>query len=508
MTISLSELAKLRLDEGILDDIDTQLAAGDKYMDLKRVEKWAEKSRKKPYFAKQKKGLVLVGDYEINDIDEEEYSGTVIKRVTGNLTITNCDLKNLNGLFAIDCEISGTLTIEDNKNLVSLEGHPFKVGSLVISGNTNLKKIESTPLVSNNLYLYKNGKKFKKEDLLKNTNVIVYKNIFCSEESDDIVISESQINEAVKAPQLMILLNAINSAKDKESKNIINNFFGHFPWDKINASDVYEYDCKDPQALPAAKQYISSKRRGFFFTLNSNGEVIAVYSRHGRFRLIDDYGNRRKIYQYSDLLNAPVYQTEREIKSANTLIIVDLNRYKDTYDIIAKRSEIKRDAVALKRGDEMDPRKKYYNPSIVRYYQSIADANRERYNKLLTQIKAERAAKTNTFTELKTKIDDLFARYTNLLEKILKDPKKYSTFDLEYLNRRFKYTNSTSKYSSIENGLIPSLEKYFKFIISSSKGSGFYGHHSDIEDKIKNLENDIREQIRRTEDYIKELENK
>ena len=43
------------------------------------------------------------------------------------------------------------------------------------------------------------------------------------------------------------------------------------------------------------------------------------------------------------------------------LIDIDLNRYKDTYDIIAKRSEIKRDAVALKRGDEMDPNKKYYN---------------------------------------------------------------------------------------------------------------------------------------------------
>ena len=59
------------------------------------VENWAKASRKKAYYSKQKKGLVMAGDFLIDDITDTKYYGTPIKRLTGTLAISGCNIENL-----------------------------------------------------------------------------------------------------------------------------------------------------------------------------------------------------------------------------------------------------------------------------------------------------------------------------------------------------------------------------------------------------------------------------
>lgn len=507
MTLSLAELAELRLDESILDDIDVQLATGDKFMDLQRADKWAEKSRKKPYHAKQRKGLLLVGDYEINDIDETQYSGTPIKKVNGNLTITNTELKTLEGLFDIDCEVTGTLTIEDNPSLETIKGHPMQVGTLVIVDNPKLKTIETTPVILKNLYISGNGKKFKKDDLLKNPFVHVYKNIFCSEISDnENTVNEEQINEALKAPQLKILMDAIKAAKDPNSKLTLVNVLGEYKWDAVKASDIYEYDGNDPQAISATKPYRSFKRKGFFFTLDSEGHVLALYRGKSKVALRNRYSKIDKWTLYHE--QSATY-TDMDIRNADTVVIVDMERQESSYDVRQERYKAKEGALALMRGEERDDKSwRKIDAKNLRYFQEIADKNRQRYSKLVMQMKAERAAKANTFTELKTQIDALFKRYTALLEKILKNPTKYNYYDIDYLNDKFKTTSQISKYSSKDYGLLPAIEKYFNTVIEASHGSTWLSRGETLESKLKELESNIRLCIKSVDEKLTQLENK
>lgn len=52
--INLKEYASKYVYEGILDDIDDQLEAGDAFMDNERAKKWSEKSRRTAKAKRQK----------------------------------------------------------------------------------------------------------------------------------------------------------------------------------------------------------------------------------------------------------------------------------------------------------------------------------------------------------------------------------------------------------------------------------------------------------------------
>ena len=66
---------------------------------------------------KTKQGYKLVGSFVIKDINDDVYKGPVIKEVKGNLSIENTKLINLQNMFAVDCIIAGTFTVENNSKL-------------------------------------------------------------------------------------------------------------------------------------------------------------------------------------------------------------------------------------------------------------------------------------------------------------------------------------------------------------------------------------------------------
>ena len=95
-----------------------------------------------------------------------------------------------------------------------------------------------------------------------------------------------------------------------------------------------------------------------------------------------------------------------------------------------------------------------------------------------------------------------------MLSKILKDPKKYSSYDVEFLNDKFKAARLSGhkRYQYItEDGLLVAIEKYFALIISSNSGSS---SRSAIEQDIKKCEESIRQNIEIVDSKLRQLEAK
>jgi hypothetical protein len=516
--IDLKDYTRIVIDESLLDDIEDTLVAGDKHIDLKMVEGWAKNARKKVWYAKQRKGFAMQGDFVIDDIDDLKYTGTPIKRLIGSLAISGCAIESLEGIFTPDCQIEGSLTIEDCPNLVSLKGCPISCKTFTVAGCKKLKEIDVTPVVYGNMYLSDNGKRFKEEQLRKNPFFSVGKKVFCSTIFDvEDLINEGQFEfvcEAFKAPQLKILADALNKIKDPNTKIDIRKFMANVELDKIKSSQVYEYDLPNElkTALPAIKYYTTGKRSGFFFTMDENGEVLNVFKGKNYLRIKDRYS---KIDNWSGFINTNAGSIEVLVSSASTLVIVDVNGMEATWRIHNEREDNKKGATAFMKGSERsgketgnywDDRENKIDAKQVRYYQQIANENRERYQKMLAKMKAERALKANNFDTFKNQIDGLFQRYTALLSKILKNPSKYSSYDVEFLNDKFKAARLTGQIRYqyvVEDGLLVAIEKYFSLMISSNNGSS---SRSAIEQDIKKCEESIRRNIEIVDSKLRQLE--
>ena len=516
--IDLKDYTRIVIDESLLDDVEDTLIDGDKQVDLQMVDGWAKNARKKVWYAKQKKGFAMYGDFVIDDIDDLKYTGTPIKRLTGSLAISGCAIESLEGIFTPDCQIEGSFTIEDCPNLVSLKGCPISCKTFTVTGCKKLKEIDVTPVVYGNMYLSDNGKRFKEEQLRKNPFFSVGKKVFCSTIFDvEDLINEGQFEfvcEAFKAPQLKILADALNKIKDPNTKTDIRKFMANVELDKIKSSQVYEYDIPNElkTALPAVKYYTTGKRSGFFFTMDEEGNVLNIFKGKTYLRIKDRYS---KIDNWTYFIDTNAGNIESLISSASTLVIVDVNGMEAAWRIHNDREEARKGATAMLRGKERsgketgnywDDRENKIDEKQVRYFQEIANENRERYQKMIAKMKAERALKANNFDNFKTQIDGLFQRYTALLSKILKDPKKYSSYDVEFLNDKFKAARLTGqrRYQYVvEDGLLVAIEKYFSLMISSNTGSS---SRKAIEQDIKRCEESIQHNIAIVDSKLRQLE--
>lgn len=502
------------LTEGLLSGMDDVLAAGDKYMDEETLKKWFVNDNCK--ITKKKNGYVLRGNFKTKDIDTT-YNGPKIVAVYGNFAISNTKLSSLEGMFSDDCMIEGTFTIENNDNLVSLKGCPISVNTLVIANNKNLKDIDIAPNVLVNAYISKNGKKFKEEQL--RTKINVYKKIFCSVENDDVedvLVNESEtINEAFKAPQLKLIADAIKRCTKKELKResrFTLELITAIAWDKLEASKISEYDNSDPKTITVIRGLIYKKANGMFALMNKEGEVYAIIyekqflnlSHNAHYRGIDKYTSGTKTSN-QDLIDC--------IDNADSFMFIDLKDEDLVWALRSDRQKAREGALAYRKGYERTGKGEYswsqdiISDKNIRYYQEVANENRERYKTMLQQLKAKKALTSGNFDNIKKRLDAVFARYTTLLSKVYANPTKYSTWDLDWLNDKF-YTATHNKYSVSESGLFRSIEIYFNFLIEASKGSAYMGRNNDVMQKIKDLEETLIANIRAVEIKLSEMEAK
>lgn len=523
----LSNMYLSDLSEGLLDDIEDNLTAGNDYMDNEMFSKWATGDHK---IFKTRTGYVLHGNFKITNIDK--YNGPKIKTVKGNLAISKTGLTNLEGLFNVDTEIKGSLTIEDNDKLISLSGCPLIVtGSLTITGNKSLKDIDYSPTVYINAYVSKNGKKFKKDDLSKKMQV--YKHIFCAMD-DEFVIESESINEAFKAPELTRIADSIKKAsdgsKDRGQRITMRDISTSVPWDKLDSSNITEISTDDNECYKMVRRLTSNKiENGLMAMIDEEGDVYAIASGFWG-KTIDvlqlktrwgDVGNvpywdrhRTKLDKWSsrldlrptELLDYVSGKGWNHPKFDSVMFVVwGKDETRMNANLQAARTASKRDALAFQRGHERS--NDSLTPKYIRYYQSIAEENRERYKKLVTQIKAKKALLTNNFMTLKARLDSAFNRYTNLLVKVLQNPSKYDSYDINWLNDKFHATHKRDKYTTVETGLFRQLEIYMGYIINASKGSTGY-NNSDIQQSIHNGETNISRSLDEVEKELTKLEAK
>ena len=499
------------LSEGLLAGMEDTLEAGDRYMDEETIKPWFKNDKCK--VTKKKNGYMLRGDFKISNIDTTTYNGPKIVGVVGNLAISDTKLSSLEGMFSDDCMIEGTFTIENNDNLVSLKGCPISCGTLVVANNMNLKVIDIAPNVLVNAYFSKNGKKFKEEQLRKTVNV--YKRIYCSAESEEELINEGLINEAFKAPQLKLIADAIKRCTKKElerKSRFTLELISAIAWDKLEASKISEYDNSDPKTMTVIRGLVYKKANGMFALMNKEGEVYKIVyqkqilnlSANTNYRGIDKWTSGWK-GSNQDIIDA--------VSSADTFMFVDLSDEDLVWNIRNERRQAREGALVYRKGHERTGKNEYsWSNNIitaknVRYYQEIADENRQRYKTMLQQLKAKRALTSGNFDNIKKRLDAVFARYTTFLSKVYANPTKYSTWDIDWLNDRF-YKSTHTKYSTHEEGLFRTIEVYFNFLIDASKGSAYMGSNNDVMQKIKDLEETLLTNIRIVENKLTELEAK
>jgi hypothetical protein len=348
----ISKYALTDLDEGLLAGMDDVLAAGDKYMDEETFKAWFMNDKCK--MTKKKNGYVLRGNFKTKDIGESYY-GPKIVAVYGNFSVSDTKLRDLTGLFSDDCMIEGTFTIENNDSLVSLKGCPISVNTLVIANNKSLMDIDIAPNVLVNAYISKNGKKFKEGTLRSKMNV--YKKIFCSFENDADLVNEAFVNEAFKAPQLKLVADAIKASSKNVHPNDKMKFsdLKNIQWDKIEASQISEYDMSDPKSMTAARGFVYKKENSNgMYILMKNDQVTAIIINKELISFKDFYTygvsvNRVGKYSGSKVSNQDILDW---ISGAESFMYVDLKDMDYTYKIQTVRREARMGAVAMERGYE------------------------------------------------------------------------------------------------------------------------------------------------------------
>ena len=131
---------------------------------------------------------------------------------------------------------------------------------------------------------------------------------------------------------------------------------------------------------------------------------------------------------------------------------------------------------------------------------------RQRYKRLVTQLKAKRAILSNNFINIKAKLDTVFKRYTEILVKVQKEPLKYDTWDIKWLNEKFNYT-AQSKHGYIsQHGLLPAINIYMTYLLESSHGESH--KNDDIQNTLKALETELLNKINAVDKKLTELESK
>lgn len=382
----------ISLYEGLLDDMEDVLADADKMQDEYVINSWcANKLLCK--FVKRKKGYILTGEYIVNNIDDT-YNGPKILAVKGNITIADSQLTNLTPLFADDCVVDGTLTIEYNPKLTSLRGCPNRCNTFILTGNKALKSLDvaDTPIVRVNAYVSNNGKRWKKDEI--EDKIHVFKHIFCSAD-----VNESFINESFAAPQLKIVADQIKQhsadVENSEDKFTLRQILS-IDWDNIRPSQITEIDTKEnpKEAISLARKYINGKLDGIIVLFDEDGYIFGIIFAKRLLHLDpskidpkykDYFSNGRKLkkynYGYSFDRTTSELIAKCEISDHVMFINYDTEDRIDTINKIRIRAGNKIDAVALKRGVEKPNSE--VSDGHPRYYEKIADLNRYRYRREL-----------------------------------------------------------------------------------------------------------------------------
>ena len=267
-----------------------------------------------------------------------------------------------------------------------------------------------------------------------------------------------------------------------------------FVWTGISWSDITddmfkEYSSEDPEAIKLAKRITSNRSNSFpgmIILLNTTDPNSPKYrgvligagaGEHGNdyFSFTNSWSFHRESFKPGEV----------EVFLTKKFLFADLSEIK-------KANREKRNQRYSAISGSLNP---LNNDNMREYqYERIAKENRERYQKYLAKIKADREAND----EYVKKVTEYTQKILQISAELSKNPIKYAKYEYEvdkllsYLSGRTTWISPHGRgqkgYYSGRNGIITLLETYLKTKLSMAKGNSYDSEKASYESAKKALD--------------------
>lgn len=480
--------------ESILDDIDDIMNDTDNII----TKEWFNQYATGDFKVKiSKKGITKVtGNMIIKGFDGDKFPTINIDEFNGSLTIEKCpNLVSMEGLFKqYFYKIYGNLIVNNCPKLTKLACPTIVEGNFQLVGNSSLKSLEGAPeMVTDEVYIMKNGKKFK-EDQIKKYIPYVGDFIFCSEEGEEANINEDQIDEAFSNPYLMLLNKQLNEY-GRKFKDI---FRSNMAWDQIDNSHIQNYNWRfkkpSDKDLKAARAIISGKIDG----------LIIVYYYENNKIVFNKAINSNKM-QIS--LNKPAdrYARWESIRSTELIDMICGNNGYATTDgmlIIKHTSDIETYKIQIDRRNSREGMVE----NTPEYYAKIARENIARYKKIIQANKANR--NTGEVEKVQKMVDAFLRDIMQASQNVMKNPMKYKD-ELLWLEKLNEYAYDRVSYDRGRtygnDGVLILFNRYMEIWANTASGRETY-ISGDVNSRLKSLQDRIQKIIEDAQRYLNKFD--
>ena len=485
------------INESILDDMGDLMNQTDNTVSKGWFDEYATGNFKVKVL---KSGTTKVtGDVIIRGYDGETFPVINIDEFTGSLKIEKCpNLVSTEGLFKdYFYQLRGDLVISNCPKLVKLSCPVSVEGNFHLIGNSSLKSLEGAPeLVNGEVYVMKNGKKFKEEQIKQHIKYIG-DFICCSEDEIEADVNESEeLNEALNNSYLLLLAKQL-----KNNKKSFKDIFGSYSiaWDQVDSSHIQNYNWRfkkpSEKDLKAARLIISGKVTGFIITYHYGGDDNKI--------VFDNVINYNKIVRNLHSSSANYWVSYKSTEIIDMIIGGYYNRT-DGMIIIS----------GLEYGSELSTHKKEGDRRISRdgmventpeYYRKVAQKNLERYKKIIETNKANR--NSGEVAKVQKMVESFLKDVMQASQNMLKNPSKYvaDRFYLERLNSVAYDKISYGRNGSYgKDGVLVLFNKYMENWADAVAGQVYY--HTSTDEAMKSLQKQIELRIQDAQVYLNKFD--
>lgn len=445
-------------------------------VDSSIIDSWLESNVKGKYkLMKLKNGTRKCwGSLIIRNYKSDTFPVLNLSYVEGDIYIEHCDPTSLEGLFAPDCTIKGSLHITDCPNIKDLlNGPKYVYNWLYITSCKMFKSLEGMPTIVGDISIMKCGKKFTRNTI--GTAAPTAKTILCSEED-----VEANLTEALMEPTLLKMMDQIKKRNlPLKLQKIVGD---RFKLDQITPSmkSTFRYNDESKMATALRKIFANTNPDwGFAVLEDKDGNVVEVWT-HERiqYHLRNPY--TFEWYDRQGFRSGRVYTSITSIIrnfSAAELSNRDV-LYVHVYNM-SEASKLHGDMEVWKiRSDRSEARSGMIDMSPEGLKRMLRD-QQDRYKIAVKQIKALR--NSEQYVTRANKVKDLLERFAKMVQKVISDPSWAAarSWKLDEVYDAFQqgYTPATSynKRPTQRYGVIYVFKNWSTKVVDTQTGQSTYG---------------------------------
>lgn len=314
------------------------------------------------------------------------------------------------------------------------------------------------------------------------------------------VIDNEIICEKLKDKKLIDLASHLNkfSKQHKNGNNSFGSIFGYYnvAWDKITEKDWESFDLTTDKGMNAAKSAIrkivggrSNSIYGIALLYDKEDKISNLITPGGvvytfyKFQWVSSYnkkeGDPDHEYRPDYENNLKQYEILEYLENKTKCLVLDLSAYGN--NIQKKRSDRREAQAGIEYRDD-------------NYNKKLAEQNVERYKKLITKHKAEKAAKEDTVCQ---DVQAILNKVMELSIQVAKDPITYAdvSYDISRVlaacHDKRTWNSRTNNYEG-SDGLLVLLSAYLSNQMSVIKNGGYSWERNTSNEKKKQIEEKIK----------------